>query len=263
MTIDGDALPMRPRGRRGTGRSAGVFGVAGELLVTAGVLVLLYLGWQLWLNDLVVGAQQNGAAGELSESWSQPRADRQDGDAPVTPVAPATPGEPVVSALPAYAEEFAVLIVPRWGADYKRTIAEGIGQDVLNHLGIGHYPTTQMPGELGNFAIAAHRTTRGAALQNVHQLRVGDNIYVETKDGWYAYIFRGVEYVLPTGVGVVEPVPQHPGVAPTDRYITMTTCNPIFSTAERIIAYGVYDNWYPRQGGPPDEIAATVMARSN
>ena len=120
-----------------------------------------------------------------------------------------------------------------------------------------------MPGEVGNFAIAAHRKAYGGGLENIHQLRVGDNMYVETEAGWYRYIFRSLEYVLPTGVGVLDPVPQAPGVTPTDRIITLTSCNPFWSTAERIIAYGVYDSWYPRAGGPPAEIAPLVQAGGN
>jgi sortase A len=133
---------------------------------------------------------------------------------------------------------------------------------VLNNrkTGVGHYPQTQMPGEVGNFAVAAHRTTYGAGFHDINSLLVGDSIYVETADGWYKYVYRGTEYVRPTGVGVLEPVPQVAGVASTDRIITMTSCHPYFSAAERIIAYGVFETWFPRAGGPPPEIATLVQA---
>jgi sortase A len=89
---------------------------------------------------------------------------------------------------------------------------------------------------------------------------VGDSIYVETQEGWYRYIYRSMEYVMPTGVEVLEAVPTVPGLEPTDRIITLTSCNPPLTAAERIIAYGVYDTWYPRDGGPPEEIAAMLPA---
>jgi sortase A len=127
---------------------------------------------------------------------------------------------------------------------------------VLNPIGIGHYPGTAMPGGVGNAAFAAHRTTWGAPFGPIADLRLGDSIYIETPEGWYLYKFRSLEYVLPTGVGVIEPVPQLPGVAPTERYITLTSCNPLYSAAERIVAYGVYETWYPRDQGAPEEIAA-------
>ena len=236
-------------------------GVLGELFITAGVLVMLFLGWQVWLNDLILGNQQGQQAVELSEDWAN--------EAPVPveptePVDPAVPAEPVVQEAPGNAEKFGVLIVPRFGSDFERPIAEGVGtQDVLNTIGIGHYPDTQMPGEVGNFVLASHRMAGGGGFKDLHKLQVGDHIYVETKAGWHSYVYRSTEYVLPTGVDVLEPVPQQPGVEPVERYITLTTCNPFFSTAERLIAYGVYDAWYPRAGGPPPEIADTIAARSS
>ncbi len=231
-----------------------VVGVLGELLITAGVVVLLFLGWQIWINDLLVGNEQQTEAQELSQEW-----DKGEG-APAAPVDRPDPGEPVVATAPGNAERFATLIVPRFGADYTRPIAEGVGvHDVLN-VGIGHYPGTQMPGQVGNFAIAGHRTGWGAPLADIVNLQVGDSIYIETADGWYRYVFRSSEYVMPTGVNVLEPVPQLVGQSPTDRIITVTSCNPPLTAAERVIAYGVYDTWYPRAGGPPPEIAALVQA---
>jgi sortase A len=244
-------------------------GVLGELFITAGVVVLLFLGWQVWLNDIIVGAEQTNAANELAEQWAAetpttgtptptPAATEDPTSAPVVTV----PVEPVVMAEPDAGETFANLIIPRLGADYRRPIAEGTGHDVLNNraTGVGHYPQTQLPGQVGNFAVAAHRTTYGASFHDVNTLLVGDSIYVETQDGWYRYVYRSTEYVRPTGVGVLDQVPQVPGVASTDRIITMTSCHPYYSAAERIISYGVFDSWYPRADGPPAEIAPLVQA---
>ncbi|WP_411701143.1 class E sortase [Conyzicola sp.] len=252
--------PRRPRRRR-----ISVVGVLGELFITAGVLVLLFLGWQVWLNDIIVGAEQTSAANELAQQWDD--ADR----APVpSPTATATavpvdPGEPIVATPPAEGASFANLIVPRLGSDYRRPIAEGVGLAVLNNrkTGVGHYPQTQMPGEIGNFAVAAHRTTYGAGFHDINKLVVGDSIFVETEDGWYEYVYRGTEYVRPTGIGVLEPVPQVADATSTDRIITLTSCHPYLSSAERIIAYGVFETWYPRAGGAPAEIATLVQAGAN
>lgn len=237
-----------------------VTGVLGELLITAGVIVMLFLGWYIWLNDIVSGGEQQEAA-EVVQQELQDRWERGE----VSPERPVTEvGEPVISTAPPAGEVFGALIVPRFGADYVRAIATGVDvETVLNSrsIGVGHYSETQMPGELGNFAIAAHRNTWGGAFSQVDQLRLGDRIYVETVDGWYEYSFRGLEYVWPTGVDVLLPVPTAPDVAPTDRVLTMTTCNPRFSTAERIVAYAVFETWYPRAGGPPTEISGVVEAR--
>jgi sortase A len=245
----------RPRSSRGLG----VIGVLGELFLTAGVLVLLFLGWQLWLNDLVVGAEQRDAAMEFTETLV-PQAETPPSDEPAAPDdETGDPPDPVSTVVPVSGEGFATLYVPRFGADYVRIIGEGVGLSaVLNKssLGVGHYPQTQLPGELGNFALAAHRTTWGAPFGAIGDLQLGDRIYVQTVDGWYTYAFRNLEYVLPTGVGVLEPVPQAPGVEAGDRFITLTSCNPRFSAAERIIAYGVLESWHPAADGMPAELAA-------
>jgi sortase A len=236
-----------------------VTGVIGELLITAGVVVMLFLGWYIWLNDIVAGNEQQQAAEvvqqELQDRWERGEASQER--------EPVDPGEPVVAAPAEPGEVFGTLIVPRFGDDYVRPIAGGVDlRTVLNNrqIGIGHYLDTQMPGEIGNFAVAAHRTTYGAPFANIAELRFGDKIYVETADGWYQYAFRGLEYVWPTRTEVLEPVPQAPDLEPTDRILTMTSCNPKFSSAERIIAYAVMETWYPRAGGPPAELAGVVEA---
>lgn len=235
-----------------------VVGVLGELLLTAGVLILLFIGWQLWWNDAIMAGQQSSAASDLSAEWlEESRAER--GDAPVP--TPEDYGDPVVGAGTfARGEPFAVMYVPRFGEGSQRRIAEGTGLDVLNsnYLGVGHYPDTQMPGEVGNFAIASHRSAYGGGMHEIEQLQLGDAIYIQTQDGWYTYRFRDFEYVTPDTVDVLAPVPHHPELQPTDRIVTLTSCNPLLSTAERIIAYGVLESWQPSAAGPPAEIAATV-----
>jgi sortase A len=244
------------RGAPRTRRRVSVVGVLGELLITAGLLVLAFLGYQVWLGDVIVGGQLHEQALAQGQEWNSgfsdlPPADDGDPDLSEAPPVPVAPGN---------AQRFANLIIPRFGADYYRPIAQGVSTtEVLNKGNIGHYPTTQMPGELGNFALASHRISGGGNFHDLHQLHVGDHIYVETADGWYQYTFRNLEYVHPSGVGVLSPVPQAEGVQPAESVITLTTCNPIFTTAERIIAYGVFDSFYPRAGGVPAEIVSNVQ----
>ena len=119
-----------------------------------------------------------------------------------------------------------------------------------------------MPGEVGNFAIAAHRDGWGSAFIKINELQIGDPIYVETQDGWYTYRYRDTEYVTPYGVGVIDPVPQVEGATAVDRLITLTSCNPLYIASERIIAYGAFESWQPRSAGPPTEIASAVGSGS-
>ncbi|PJJ65282.1 class E sortase [Compostimonas suwonensis] len=256
-----DDTPMRrPRNRRRRSRPT-FFGVLGEVLITGGVVVLLFLGWQLWWNDWIMSNQQASAAQDLTQQFIENDRATQDPTAP--PPDPAVGyGDPVVGAAPTDGEAFAVLYIPRYDINKPRKIAEGTGTNVLNseYLGIGHYPGTQMPGEVGNFAVAAHRSAYGGGMHLINEFQLGDPIYVQTQDGWYTYRFRDLEYVQDTQVDVLNPVPGVDGIAPTDRIITLTSCNPLYSTAERIIAYGVFESWQPTSAGPPADIAAAVNA---
>lgn len=266
----------RTRARTRSGLS--VIGVLGELLITAGVLVMLFLGWQLWWNDAIMAQEQSNAASEISQDWiekdRQAQAEAQDqakeqADAPAesedaAPTQPGDYGDPFVASAPGNADAFAVLYVPRFGADYHRTVAEGTGHDVLNstRLGIGHYPDTQMPGEVGNFAVAAHRSAYGGGMHLINELQLGDAIYVQTADGYYTYRYRDMEYVSPAEIDVIAPVPHAPDAAAVDRIITLTSCNPLYSTAERIIAYGVFESWQPTSAGAPADLAPIIAAQA-
>jgi sortase A len=152
------------------------------------------------------------------------------------------------------------MYIPRFGPNYTRPIVQGTTGDVLDTLGLGHYSNTAMPGAVGNFAVAGHRQTHGAVLDNIHTLVPGDRIYVQTRDGYYVYVFRNNQIVLPSRTDVLEPVPTQPGVTPTESFLTMTSCNPRFGSQERIIAYALLESWQPASAGPPAEIAAQVAA---
>ena len=137
-----EAVTAEPERRPRRQRSS-VVGVLGELLMTAGVVILLFLGWQLWFNNVVSENEQKSVADELSQEWETAPSSTPT----IDPEAPADPGVPAITAVPAPNAAFANLIVPRLGADFKRPIAEGVGGSVLNNtrLGMGHYPSTQLP----------------------------------------------------------------------------------------------------------------------
>ena len=113
-----------------------------------------------------------------------------------------------------------------------------------------------MPGQTGNFTMAAHRTTWGKPFNQLDRLRLNDAIVIETEQGWYTYRFRTLEYVTPDSVNVLDPVPQEPGAPASGRYITLTACSPLYSLAERIVAYGVFESFQPRALGAPASLKA-------
>lgn len=226
--------------------------VVGELLMTLGVIALLFVAWELWWTNVEADAAQGAAVKQFV----------QENPVPTTPSPGTATGAggpaaqvPPVGTVPAHGKAIGVIYIPRLGADYSRPIIEGTSQDVLDTLGLGHYGGTAMPGALGNFVLAGHRQTHGAVLDAIHTLVPGDNIYVQTADGFYTYVFRNQEIVLPDRTDVLAPVPTEPGARPDQRILTLTSCNPRFGSQERIIAYSVFDSWQPLSAGPPAAIA--------
>lgn len=243
-----DGRPRRPAQRR----RATAASVLGELLVTAGVLSLGYAGWQVWLSDAVLGSEQQQAAQVFAAQLG-----------PVEPAAPSSAAlrtdEPPAETAVAEGESFAVMHIPRLG-QFQRVIGEGTSRTVLDSLeqGLAHYATSAQPGELGNFAVAGHRNGQGGPFTHLDEMRVGDRIFVQTAEAWYVYEFRNHEYVPPTAVGVVAPVPQQPTTPADGRYLTLTTCNPEWSAEGRLIAYATLVGWQSAQDGMPRELADSL-----
>lgn len=228
--------------------------VTGELLITIGIVLALFVVWQLWWTDLEANRSQQEAVQEFFADVDLPPADEP---------APAPYGDPVVAVPPeGDGITFAVVYVPRFGADYAVPVSSGVGPDVLDTLGLGHYTGTAMPGGVGNFAVAGHRQSHGKALDAIHTLVPGDRIYVQTKDGYFSYVYRNMQIVLPDRVDVLAAVPTRPEAVATERFLTLTSCNPRFGSQERIIAYALMDSWQPLSAGPPAEIADVVAANA-
>lgn len=240
-------------------------GVIGELLITFGLVALLYVAWQLWIGDVIYGVERAAQARSLSEQWQNQyeAAQTASPSATASPTETASPS-PTAPAVPVLAEAgdgqvFGNLYVPRFGADYVRQIAGGVSRPTtLDPIGVGHYAGTPMPGGAGNVSFAAHRTTFSAPFNQIANLHVGDAIVIETPDGWYTYRFRTLEYVTPDAVDVLLPVPREPGVQANGSYLTMTSCSPMYAMTERIVAYSVFDSFTPRAAGAPAALTKGV-----
>lgn len=242
-------------GERTARPRASVFSVLGELLITAGVIALLFVAWQLWIGDLIIGSQRTSEASALSEQWAHDPV-----PAPTSSADSGSMGEdgdiPVL-AQPQHGDVFAIMKIPRFGPSWEFKVAVGTTRpDILDKGEIGFYPTSVMPGDLGNTVVAAHRWTSGAPFGTMDTLHIGDAIVIETKDGWYTYRFRNLEYVQATQVDVLLPVPQRPTVAANGRYLTLTSCAPKFNMLERIIGYALFESYTPRANGAPTSVTA-------
>lgn len=243
------------------GRSLVAVQVIGELLITLGVIAVLFVAWQLWWTNVEADAAQESAVKQFVQQHQAPiPAEPSAAPAPAAPAAPVDPAAVPVGTAPAHGAAIGVVYIPRFGDTYSRPIIEGTSSDVIDTLGLGRYAGTAMPGAVGNFVMAGHRQTHGAVLDNIHTLVPGDKIYVQTADGFYTYVFRNQEIVMPDRTDVIAPVPTQPGAAPEQRLLTMTSCNPRFGSEERIIAYSAFESWQPLSAGAPAAIAQQLAA---
>lgn len=212
----------------------------GELLITAGMLLLLFCVYQLVWTNVEAARQQDAVTDRLSDDWRRPDA----GSAPVT--APEPPLK--------LGEGFALLRIPRLGDRYDVPIVEGVRTSDLSR-GVGHYPRTPRPGEIGNVGVAGHRATNGEPFRDLDRLRKGDAVVVETETMWFTYVVDRKRIVRPSDVWVLDPVPGKPQAEPTERLLTLTTCNPRWASTERLIVFSHLEEMTPKSAGRPAALA--------
>ncbi|MCW2778999.1 MAG: sortase family protein [Frankiales bacterium] len=198
----------------------------GQTLITLGVVVLLFCVYELEITNIYTGKQQHALAQDLKDAWAAPT------PAP-SPVRPGTvaPAAPVAVPL---GQGLAVLRIPRLGRSYAKVVLEGVGVPDLKR-GPGHYPGTALPGAVGNVVVSGHRTTYGAPFADLDRLVPGDAVVLETRDSWFTYRMTGVQIVAPTAIEVTYAVPGNPTATPTQRLLTLTTCNPKYSAKQRLV----------------------------
>lgn len=244
--------------------------IFGELLITLGVLTLLFAGWQLFWTDVEANADVDRVNEQLFAEWTgEPGlfgvdgptggagvgADAGEGaggvdedSATISTPTPENDADPVGNR-PLRA--FARLHVPRFGEKWTpRPIMETASVASLKKS-VGHYRRTQMPGEVGNFAIAGHRTTYGRPFHNIDRLQPGDPVVVETRDEWFVYRVRDIHIVAPSDVWVVGENPNQPGAPAEVPLLTMTACHPKYSAKERIVAHAILDERLSKADGVP------------
>jgi sortase A len=241
--------------------------VLGELLITLGVVVFLFIGYELWFTGLYTEHAQSNFKRQLATEWASPAPAVTPGPtstgSPGT-TASASPGATSVPAASAPAiapialpgDAIGIIRIPRLGAKYGYAIVEGVSTDDLKK-GPGHYPGTANPGGIGNFVVSGHRTTYLAPFNGIGELAIGDAIVIETRDTWYTYLVTKTQTVLPTDTGVVLPVPGQPRATPTQALITLTTCTPKYSASHRLIVTGLLQSALPKSAGTPPALGGS------
>jgi sortase A len=142
------------------------------------------------------------------------------------------------------------MVIPRLGDSWVSPVLEGVGDRSLTR-GLGHYPRTALPGEIGNFSVAGHRATNGEPFARLDRVVKGDHVYVQTGTAWHDYVVDRTAIVAPTEVGVVLPVPNSPGAEPRERRMTLTTCHPRWGSTQRLIVFTTLAATTPASAGPP------------
>ncbi|WP_262387084.1 class E sortase [Streptomyces sp. TRM49041] len=215
--------------------------VVGEMFITFGVVMLLFVTYQIWWTNVQAGLEVDRAKDRIAQDWAI-------GDKAEQP-----------GAFEA-GQGFAILHIPK--LDVVVPVAEGIDKEkVLDKGMVGHYAEgalkTAMPSDKeGNFAVAGHRNTHGEPFRYINQLRPGDPIVVETRDAYYTYEMASIlPQTPPSNVSVLKPVPDGSGFEGPGRYITLTTCTPEFTSTYRMIVWGKMVEEQPRSKGVPEALA--------
>lgn len=200
---------------------------AAALSSAAGLGLLGYTGYQVW--DPGARQAQSQLIERLHEQWARQPAVAPGGTASggTAPVGAELSG--TVAARPielVTGQPFALLRIPAFGGQWRFAVVEGTTLAQLAE-GPGHVPGTQLPGEPGNFAVAAHDITAGNPFMHLGSLRRGDGISVTTVNGTYQYLVLTERVVRYTDVGVLEPVPGEPRQRPVRQFITLITCTPV------------------------------------
>lgn len=236
-----DLLPEEPRARRANRRRARrspllqVFRAIGWLCVLAGMIILLYLVYSLLFTNLRTEAAQS----DLLDQWELEVGQVGGPVLPAESVPPPGGAPPPAAVAVDPGDALAVLRFVRPGssdpivADEPQFVVAGVAVADLQR-GPGHYEQTSLPGAVGNFAVAGHRTTYGAPFFNLDELVAGDEVRVTDRSGAeHTYRVTQQRIVGPSESWVLGPDPLGTG-RPT---LTLTTCHPRFSNAQRLIVF--------------------------
>ncbi|SOD85182.1 class E sortase [Streptomyces sp. Ag109_G2-15] len=210
----------------------------GEVFITTGVLMLLFVTYQLWWTNVRAHAQAGSETHQLQDDWASGKR---------------SPGvfEP--------GQGFAILHIPE--LDVVAPIAEGVSnkrvldKGMVGHYGEGALKTAMPDAKTGNFGLAAHRNTHGEPFRYINKLRSGDAVVVETQDTYFVYKVTSMLPVTPpSNTSVLNPIPRGSGFTKPGRYITLTTCTPEFTSKYRLIVWGKMVEERPRSKGKPDAL---------
>lgn len=197
--------------------------VFGELLITAGLVLGLFVVYSLWWTNVVADRAADKQADKVRDSWTE-----------------RTTGGP--GALDTK-NGIGFLHVPAM-KNGEVLVEKGTATKILNDGVAGYYTdpvkaTLPTSGKKGNFSLAAHRDGHGAKFHNIDKIKKGDAIVFETKDEWYVYkTYAVLAETSKYNVKVLGQIPKESGKKKAGHYITLTTCTPVYTSRYRYVVWG-------------------------
>ncbi|MEV5432342.1 class E sortase [Streptomyces sp. NPDC052701] len=239
---DASGAPPSPARRRGPGRIAAAVSLLGELLITGGLVLGLFVVYSLWWTNVVADRAADRQADKVRDTWAH----APGGDRPAS----FDSGNGI-----------GFLHVPAMSRD-EILVEKGTSMKVLNDGVAGYYTdpveaTLPMSGEKGNFSLAAHRDGHGAKFHRIDRIEKGDPIVFETKDKWYVYkVYSVLPETSKFNVQVLSKVPKQSGRTKAGHYITLTTCTPVYTSRYRYVVWGELDRVekVDSERTPPEEL---------
>lgn len=197
--------------------------LVGEIFLTFAGVLLAYLIYQIWFTNQIAEIESSALASEIQKSF-------QAGLDPDT-------DSVAVEVERSGSQGFALLYIPALRSDVWGTpIVSGVEDRQLS-LGVGHYPSTELPGEVGNFALAGHRATNGEPFARFENLKSGDLVYVQTSEGWFTYQLFQNQKISENEVWILDDLPMGV-VTDSNQLITLTTCDPRWNSVRRWAWWG-------------------------
>jgi sortase A len=204
-----------------------VIGAIGRVLIAVGVLILLFVGYQLWGTGIYEARAQSDLESKFQRELAKtPPSTTSSSTTPSSTTAPAVVGPP------AQGDPVGVITIDKIGVD--KVVVEGTSVPDLRK-GPGHYEGSPLPGQVGNAAIAGHRTTYGAPFGDLDQLAKNDKISVRTLTGTWNYQLTEDPFTVnPDQTEVLDPTTD-PATGEPLPTLTLTTCHPRYSASERLV----------------------------
>jgi sortase A len=203
----------------------------------------LFIAYQLWFSNQVADSAAESISSDIRESLKSPT---NSSDSAVL--------ELEVQGRPYTVSSLGLIYIPRLKDDVWATpILVGVGNRELS-LGVGYYPGAATPGETGNFAIAGHRATNGEPFARFEKLQAGDQVFIETAEGWFEYRLVENKKISDSATWVLDAEPKGLNLG-SDQLITLTTCDPRWNSTRRWAWWGVLVS---KSQEPPAEIGAQV-----